>query len=366
MKLPKGFLVASMHAGIKKKGYDLGLIACPAGARVAGVFTKNANDSYSVRVSKKNISNRIHALLVNSGNANCFTKKGDIKKTASLCGAVAKNLQVAARSVLIASTGIISRPMPFGRIEKKIPALHGKLGDNFPLFAQSIRTTDTFSKVSSHDFTAGGGQIRIVGCAKGAGMIQPDMATMLAFILTDANVGKAFMNQLLREVVNETFNSISVDGCMSTNDSVFFLSSGQAGKIDSPSLRRRFAQGLKAVCADLAKMIVADGEGSTKIARVVITGAQSTAQAQKAFKAVSSSVLFRSALFGENPNWGRIVAALGAYGIRVDEKTFSVTASSLKKREVAIRVKIGKGKYAWQGWCSDITPRYVHINAGYS
>lgn len=366
MKLPKGFSVASMHAGIKKKGYDLGLIVCGPGARAAGVFTKNVNDSYSVRVSKKNISQTIYALLVNSGNANCFTKKSDLKNTESLCKAVARNLRVASHSVLIASTGIIGRQMPFRTIEKKIPTLCGKLGENFPLFAQSIRTTDTFSKISSCVFSAKGAKARIVGCAKGAGMIQPDMATMLAFILTDADVEKPFMKKVLKEAVNETFNSISVDGCTSTNDSVFFLSSGRGGRIDTAPLKKRFVKSVKAVCRDLAKMIVADGEGATKIARLIIAGAQSQLQAQNAFRAVASSVLFRSALFGENANWGRIVAALGACGIKVDEKTFSVTAGSLAQREVTIRVKLGKGKYTWQGWCSDITPRYVHINAGYS
>jgi glutamate N-acetyltransferase/amino-acid N-acetyltransferase len=366
MKLPKGFTVASMHAGIKKKGYDLGLISCPDGASAVGFFTKNVNPSYSVTVSKKHIGNRICAVLTNSGNANCFTNARDLKKTEDLCKTVAKNLGIPSRNVLIASTGIIGKPMPFRMVEKKIRALCGKPADNFPLFAQSIRTTDTFSKISSKTVPGKTGQVRVVGCAKGAGMIQPDMATMLAFVLTDADVSRPLLKKIARRAVEKSFNSISVDGCMSTNDCIFFLSSGKASLGKGPGALGRLEKAIEDVCVDLAKMIVSDGEGATKTAQIVISGAHSQTQAQTAFRAIASSVLFRSALFGENPNWGRIVAALGAVGIAVKENKFKVTAGSLKERNVTIKVHLGLGAYTWQGWCSDITPRYVHINAGYS
>lgn len=355
-----------MHAGIKKKGYDLGLISCPDGARAVGLFTKNVNPSYSITVSKKNISQRIYAVLAHSGNANCFTKAEDLKSTEDLCKAVAKNLGITPSNVLIASTGIIGRAMPFALIEKKIPALCRKPDDNFALFAQSIRTTDTFSKISTKTISGKNGPVRIAGCAKGAGMIQPDMATMLAFVLIDADVSRPVLKKIGSSAVARSFNSISVDGCMSTNDCIFFLSSGKAEIGNSPAAIRRLERAIEEVCVDLAKMIVSDGEGATKTARILISGAYSQRQAQQAFRAISSSVLFRSALFGENPNWGRIVAALGAVGIALKENKFKVTAGSLKERNVTIKVHLGLGTHTWQGWCSDITPRYVHINAGYS
>lgn len=366
MNVPRGFLFGGINCGIKSKKLDLGLIFCEQGAEVIGFFTKNANPSYSVLVSKKHIKNLIKAVIVNSGNANCFTRPQDLNKTMGVCRTLARILKIREENVLIASTGVIGKPLPFGKITKNLSQLCTQLTANPVNFAKSIVTTDRFIKISSSQVKLDSRDVRIMGIAKGAGMIAPELATMLVFILTDALISKSLLKRLSREAVEKSFNSISVDGCMSTNDSVYILSSKKGGKIESNKEVSKFKKALGEVCKELAQKIVRDGEGSSKFIEVKIKNAKTEEEAKRAFKAIANSLLFRTAIYGANPNWGRIVAALGGAGIELKEDGFKVKASSLKKKEVRITVDLSRGRKVWVGWCCDITPGYIKINMGYS
>ena len=359
----EGFLFSGIKSGIKKEGRDLGLIFIPQGACACGFFTKNVNSSYSVRISKRHIKNKIFAVLVNSGNANCFTHKEGLNDTLRLTEELAKSLKIKKKNVLIASTGIIGKKLPFSKIIKKIPLLVENLKEDVNLFSKSILTTDTFPKVAYVRLNFKRKKINILGIAKGAGMIYPHLATMLAFILTDAKIEKKLLREISQKAVGESFNKIFVDGCTSTNDSVFFLSSLKGEEIEKKKEIEKFSQALIEVCKNLAKMIVKDGEGVTKFVNLKIEKAKTEKEAKKAFKAISSSILFRSSLYGGIPNWGRIVAGLGQVGIKLEEERFKVESSNLKKKEIEIKVKLGRGRSFYQGWCCDISPSYVKINS---
>jgi len=366
MKIPEGFLLSGIHAGIKKKKLDLGIIYCEDFATAVGFFTKNANPAYSVTVSKENINNKVKALVCNSGNANCFSHTTGISDTKKICSSLAKVLNVKAKNILIASTGIIGKVLPFKKLISKLPKTLNSLGDNPQDFAESILTTDTCVKISSRTMNLKGKEINILGIAKGAGMIKPNMATMLSFIMTDANLSKKDLKAIAKEAVEKSFNCITIDGCMSTNDSVYVLSSGVSAKIESNQKIDEFSQLLSEVCLDLAKMIVQDAEGATKFVSLTVQGAKSALEAKKACEFIANSDLFKTAIYGENANWGRIVAALGDAGIAVKENVFKVRTSSLKKEEVEINITIGKGLFENTVYTSDLTPGYVKINAGYS
>lgn len=366
MSVPKGFLFGGINCGIKKRSFDLGLILCEGGADAVGFFTKNVNASYSVLISKRHIKNLIKAVIVNSGNANCFTYPKDLKNTMKVCKALAQRLNIKKENVLIASTGVIGKQLPFAKVIKNLSRLCNQLSINHINFAKSILTTDRFIKVSSRKVSLKKGEVRITGIAKGAGMIAPDLSTMLAFILTDAVIPKPLLKKLSQEAVEKSFNSISVDGCMSTNDSVYILSSQMGAEVRSYKEVSKFRKTLEEVCKELAQKIVKDGEGSTKFIKVEIRCAKTEEEAKHAFKAISNSILFRAAMYGANPNWGRIVAALGYTGIRVKENRFKVKATSLKKKEVTITVNLSRGSKSWVGWCCDITPQYIRVNMGYN
>ncbi|MCD6228726.1 MAG: bifunctional glutamate N-acetyltransferase/amino-acid acetyltransferase ArgJ [Candidatus Omnitrophica bacterium] len=370
MKVPEGFLLSGINCGIKRgKRLDLGLIFCKNGAVACGFFTKNSNSSYSVVVSKKNIKNSIKALVVNSGNANCFTDKKDLLNTIKLCKSLARELNIKEENVLIASTGKIGQSLPFSKITKSLSKLCEKLNmnkRNIKSFAESILTTDTHRKISFREIEVKRKKIKILGFSKGAGMINPELATMLAFIITDAKITKSLLKNIAKEAVEESFNSISVDGCTSTNDSVIFLASKESWQVKDKQSIAKFKMALKQVCRELAKMIVKDGEGSTKFIQINIKGAKTQREAKLAFKAISSSVLFRASMYGKNPNWGRIVASLGQAGIKLSEDKFRVKTTPLKNREINIIVNLGRGNYSWCGWCCDITPNYININAKYN
>jgi len=366
MNLPQGFLSSALASGIKKEGLDLGLVFCPDGAKAAAVFTRNANTSYSVEVCKKNIRNKVQAVIAHSGNANCFTHLNGLKDTFSLCSDCAEILGIDKDNLLIASTGIIGKKMPFNKIKKSVPELTENLTRRFDLFPQAIMTTDTVKKTAFVSFKLGKEKITISGCAKGAGMIDPNMATMLCFLFTDAAISRPFLKKALALAAEKSFNSISVDGCMSTNDSVFLLSSGKGASVKSKNDLDKFSKALERLCVDLAKKIARDGEGASKFLEIDIKAAKTEKEARSAFQAIADSLLFKTAIYGENANWGRIISSLGQAGIKVREDRFKVRASSLKKKEINISVFLGRGKAAWKGWCCDITPEYVKINAGYS
>jgi glutamate N-acetyltransferase / amino-acid N-acetyltransferase len=363
MKLPEGFLLSGIHCGIKKKKLDLGLIYVCDQGRAVGVFTKNANPAYSVIVSKKNITGKIKAVLVNSGNANCHSHKLGLKDTNEIVESLAKYISVNKKEVLIASTGIIGKPMPKKKIISSIGMLVKSLTNESEDFARSILTTDAFTKTASASFTLSGKKATIAGFAKGAGMIYPDMATMLGFILTDIDIPHNLFQRIAREAADETFNSISVDGCMSTNDTVFFISSRKVplAKKDEGLVAKK----LKSVCLELAKMIVKDGEGASKFVTITVKGAKSRQEAKRGAFSLANSNLFKCALYGANTNWGRIISALGQSGIKVSED-IKIKADSLKKKNVTIVIDLKRGKDQWTIYTTDLTPKYIKINAEYN
>lgn len=360
MKLPQGFLLSGINCGIKKKKLDLGLIYLEDFARTVGFFTTNANVSYSVLAAKKNINQPIKAVLVNSGNANCYSHKAGLGDTESIILSLAKQLGVKKSNILIASTGIIGKKLPKQKITAALGSLIKKLEKQPKKFAESILTTDTFVKVAQRKVA----KASILGFAKGAGMINPNMATMLGFVLTDLAVPKSAFRKIAKEAVEESFNSISVDGCMSTNDTVLFLSSRRV-PLKGKSKHRAFKQSLKALCLDLAKLIVKDAEGATKFIQLKIKGAKTQNEAKKCGLALANSMLFKCAIYGANANWGRIIQSLGQAKVKVGEN-IRVKATSLNKKNIVITIDLKRGKAQWSVYGSDLTPKYVKINAEYS
>ena len=372
-KLPKGFWAGGISAGLKKSGRkDLGLIFCPSGAKTAAFFTASTAQAAPLIVSKRHLNKNkgvTKAIIVNSGNANCFTGLRGIKDAETICTTLAKKLGVRREEVLIASTGIIGRRLPKDKIRTKLPLLINSLNKQGRGFPEAILTTDKVIKLSRRSLRVGKEIINIVGVAKGSGMIYPHLhylhATMLGFIFTDCLVDKKDLTFAAQKAVEDSFNSISVDGCMSTNDTVFFLASGKRVKIvRNQEYFKEFSRLLSEVCLDLAKAIVKDGEGATKLVEIVIKGASSKAEAKRGAFAIANSNLFKTAIYGQSPNWGRIVAALGQAGL--DVRRLKVSSTSLRKKEVKVRVDLGRGKAASRVFTSDLSPDYIKINAAYS
>ena len=392
IKTPAGFLLSGINCGLKKNNKnDLGLIYCESFAQALGFFTTNKNVSYSVTLSRKNISNPIKAVIVNSGNANCFSHKNGLKDTEVITSKLADYLsaspsetkgsperatrgersrtkrveRIDKKNILIASTGIIGKKLPKEKIISAFPKLYEEMGrENAESFSQSIMTTDTFKKISCSEIKLKRGKTRILGFAKGAGMIAPNVATMLVFILTDAVLPKFLFKKIAKEAIDESFNSVTVDGCMSTNDTVFVLSSRKAVLRNAREINA-FSKELKRVCLDLATMLVKDGEGASKFIKISIKGAKSKAEAKKAGLSIANSNLFKCAVYGANPNWGRIIAALGHAGIGVCEG-IPIRMSDLTKKNISIEVDLKRGTFAQTVYTSDLTPEYIKINAEYS
>ena len=360
MNLPEGFLLSGIHCGIKKKKLDLGLIYAQEPCEVVGLFTTNANPAYSVTFCKKNINNPIKAILVNSGNANCYSHKSGLADTEEIASVLAKKLKVKISNILFSSTGIIGKELPKNKVISGLGDLIKKLDKNHNNFSQSILTTDSSAKIAK----AKVGKANVLGFAKGAGMICPNMATMLGFIITDVDLPKSFFKKIAKEAVETSFNSISVDGCMSTNDTVFIATSKKV-ILKNKTQIKEFGQKLGEVCIELAKMIVKDGEGASKFVEIAIKGAKSKNEAKRAGMSLANSPLFKSALYGANANWGRIISSLGQVGIKVGED-ISIKSTSLEKKEVKITVDLKRGKSKGIVYTCDLTPEYVRINAKYS
>ncbi len=388
----KGFKFSARAAGIKKSGkLDLALIYSEVPARCAGVFTTNKVAAAPVVVSAPRIRQGIcQAVLVNSGNANACTGEQGLRD-ALRCGELAAGaLGLPEDLVAVSSTGVIGVPLPMDKFERHVAQLAAELqagGANEA--AEAIRTTDAFAKISAAEGSAGGRPYRILGIAKGAGMIHPNMATMLAFVMTDALVEPGFLDQALRRAADNSFNSITVDGDTSTNDMVLILANGLA---ENPQITAgtpeadAFQASLEAILLDLAKMIVRDGEGATKVVEIRIQGAASDAEARQAARSVATSSLVKTAFFGEDANWGRIIAAVGYSGAQVDPDRVDIffnevqvvkdglgTGRELEARatevlktpefSVTVDLKLGGGQGRY--YTSDLTYDYVKINADY-
>jgi len=318
--------------GIKEGKNGLGIVVCKG--KVAGVFTKNRFRAAPVVVTQEHVKDgEIEGIIVNSGNANAFTGEEGIRNAKRMAELLAKKLGVSAEKIAVASTGVIGVQLDMDWIESRFEEVFSKLGssrDHALSFAKAIMTTDSFPK----EYAVKAGDCIIAGVAKGAGMIAPNMATMLAFIFTDADFEAEELYEMLKKAVDRSFNVTVVDGDTSTNDMVLLVATGKK-RVD----RSLFEDGLKEVCLNLAKMIARDGEGATKLLEVHVYGAKNDEEAFKASKAIVSSLLVKTAVFGNDPNWGRIIASLGYSGVEVNER-LSLTLKGLKDGEEVGTIKL--------------------------
>lgn len=370
---PQGFLANGLSAGIKRSGKpDLGLIVSEAAAVTAGVFTVNSIKAAPLLVSMEHISRgKGYAVLVNSGNANCYTGAQGLTGARRSTETIARLLKISPKDVLVTSTGIIGKPLPFEKIEEAAPALvHGLSHLAGKKFAEAIMTTDLKLKEIAVQVKIGAQTVTIGACAKGSGMIEPNMATMLGFITTDAAISLKMLKAALQKATDKSFNSITVDGCMSTNDMVTIQANGLAGNKTITSAGpdfRKFYEALEHVCIDLSKKIVVDGEGATKFLTINVQGAANEGQAKRIAKAVANSALVKTAAFGSNPNWGRVGAAVGSLGIKgINEKTMKISFSPFDKKEIAVGVKLDLGKARATVYTCDFSYDYVRINGEYN
>lgn len=386
----KGFKAAAVAAGLKKNGgLDLSLIFSEKEAAAAGVFTTNIVKAAPVILSREFLQNgKARAIIANSGNANACTGiagLNDARKTADI---VARALGVQSDEVLTASTGVIGEPLKTDLIANALPGLVDKLSpEGLNETARAIMTTDSFPKISLFEGLAGGLPYRILGIAKGAGMIMPNMATMLCFILSDIKIDPGDLKEALVASVETTFNRITVDGDTSTNDMVLVLANGMAGNKSISAVEySEFVIGLKGVMGDLARMIVRDGEGATKVIDIEIRGAHSPSDAISAARTVANSSLVKTAFYGHDPNWGRIVAALGRAGIVMEEDSVDIwvddiqivagglgkgsgpekeAAAKMSQKEFKLMIDLNQGRYEDRMVTCDLTHEYVTINANY-
>ena len=390
----QGFKFAGIHAGIKKNGLrDLGLIFCDKPAAAAAMFTKNRVMAAPVILGKETIQKGVcQAVLVNSGNANCFTGSQGLLDARATAALVAKEFDISEELVMVSSTGVIGAPLPMDRFESGIPRLKEKIGtSNLEDFAKAILTTDTCQKIVREkgriDTPQGPKTFSVTGIAKGSGMIRPDMATMLAYVLTDADLTAADLHRALVAANERSFNRITVDGDTSTNDTLLCLASGcgDACIRDDAGLKV-FQDLLEKVCFQLGKMIVKDGEGATKVIQITVRGGKTQADAFKAAEAIAHSNLVKTAIYGEDPNWGRITAAAGRSGALVDPDKMDLyfekiplvlkgcwlgqeaekqAAQIMKAPEINIVLDLNLGDKTDSFLFCDFSENYVKINADY-
>lgn len=370
---PRGFKANGVAAGIKRSGKrDLALIVSEVPAVSAAVYTKNSVKAAPLLVSQKHLrDHKAQAIVANSGNANCFTGKAGMACALRTTEMIGKLLGLPPQKVVVASTGIIGRPLPFKKIQNAAKDLvDGLSAQGATKAAEAILTTDLKEKVIAVQVNLGGKTVTIGACAKGSGMIAPDMATMLAFITTDAAISAAMLQKALRYANERSFNSITVDGCMSTNDMAVVLANGVAQNKKIVGTGKDFdvfTNALTHVCLDLARKIVIDGEGATKFIDIRISGGKTHAQAQKAGLAIANSVLVKTAAFGSNPNWGRVAAAVGSLGISgVTEDTLKIKFSDFARKDITITVNLNKGRATATVYTCDLSYDYVKINGAYN
>jgi glutamate N-acetyltransferase/amino-acid N-acetyltransferase len=370
--LPACFQAHGLACGIKKSGkLDLGLLYSEIPARASCLFTANKIKAAPIKLNQRYLkAGRVFgAVIINSGNANCYTGVQGLKDAEATAESLGKAIGLESNKILVASTGVIGKRLPLGKIKAAIPQLvQGLSRSGIHRAKKAILTTDTFVKECTVSLCLGSLPVTVCGIAKGAGMIAPDMATMLCFILTDANITQTALDKALGLAVENSFNCISVDGCMSTNDAVMLLANGASGNklINSGENFSLFSQALNTVCLELAKLIVRDAEGATKFIRIKVRQAVSYPQAKKAALAIANSNLFKTAIYGENPNFGRIVASVGACGVRVREEDIRIKVSPLHKKDIFVDVALKQGKASATVYTADLTPEYVKINAEYN
>jgi len=371
---PQGFRANGLACGIKRSGKaDLSLIVSDVPCAAAGVFTKNSVVAAPLQITKHHLSNlTAQAIIANSGNANCFTGDCGLAYAKKTAEATATELQIKTRDVLVASTGIIGKPLPIKKILSGIPRLVQGLdtaATKAVMAVKGIMTTDTVVKECALQIKLDSRTITLGGCAKGSGMIEPNMATMLGFLTSDVAIKPALLKQALRQACNQSFNRITVDGCMSTNDMVTILANGKAGNpiiTTTDQHYELFCMALTVLCRNLAEQIVKDGEGAKKLIRIFVSGASSEPMADRAAKAIANSNLVKTAAYGKNANWGRIAAAVGSLGFKISEKTLKITTEKRSPKEVIIYVDLGLGDSSGEALTCDLTWDYVTINNDYN
>ena len=390
MNLPLGYRYSSVFAGIRKvEKDDLALIVPDRPASAAAVFTQNRVQAAPVRIGRFHLTKSrglVSAVLINAGNANCATRTGD-RVALACCDAVAKHLKIPAEQVIPSSTGVIGVELDAHLIANALPRLiHGLAPNRFEDAARAIMTTDTAMKVAHEKVTIQRKTARIAGMTKGAGMIQPNMATTLGFVMTDATIPTTSLGAMLAAAVKRSYNRISVDGDTSTNDTVLALANGASGIQPNAKEAKKFAEALAAVLEDLARQIVRDGEGARKLITIEVTGAWSEDAAERIARGIANSPLVKTAIAGSDPNWGRIISAAGNSGVAFDASKVDIvlqgvavcqggvaaefSEEELKKKldepECLIRFIVeGRGKGEARFWTCDLTEKYIEINASY-
>ena len=390
MKLPSGYRYAAGYAGLRKvERHDVGLIVSERPAQAAAVFTRNVVQAAPVRLARRNLKsagNKVSAILVNAGNANCATRTGD-QVAAVCCKSVAKGLGVSPKLVFPASTGVIGVEMDSKLLTDAVPKLIAALKpESFEGVAKAILTTDTRMKVASEELTFRNGAVRVAGMTKGSGMIHPNMATTLGFVMTDADVDAKFLRGVLKDGIENSYNSLTVDGDMSTNDTVVILANGASGVRMKSGERAALAQAINRVLESLAQQIAADGEGARKLVIVRALGFRTVDDARRIARAVANSPLVKTAIAGSDPNWGRILAAAGYAGVDFKPENIDIylqevlvckgglaaviDEAELKRlldgTEVQIRVvRKGREKEEARFFTCDLTEGYIRINGSY-
>jgi len=386
----RGYKASAVAAGLKKNNnLDMALIFSEKDAKAAGVFTTNRVKAAPVLLTREHIKGgKARAIIANAGNANACTGEAGLNDARYTAELVSKELGIRPEEVLVSSTGVIGQPLDMSRVASAIPKLAGGLSDRgITPAAQAIMTTDSFPKISQFEGKAGDKTFRIQGIAKGAGMIMPNMATMLCFILSDISIDADDLNKALISSVDESFNRISVDGDTSTNDMVLVLANGLAENDPlSEGDYQAFKDGLRQVTGDLSRMIVEDGEGATKVVDIIINGAYSASDAENAARTVANSSLVKTAFYGQDPNWGRIIAALGRAGIHMEEAKVDIwiddirivtnglgcgveaekmAAEKMTGKAFTVIIDLQQGSYEDRIVTCDLTHEYVSINADY-
>jgi glutamate N-acetyltransferase / amino-acid N-acetyltransferase len=394
IRLPRGFAFSAVAAGIKVSGRpDLALIEATQGANAAALFTTNRVIAAPLEVGRASLlasGGRVRAVVVNSGNANCATGAAGIQACERVCREAGKILGVDPAEVFPSSTGIIGVRFPTAKLLAGLPSLFAERSatiNGAEGFARAIMTTDTRPKLASARFRSGSKDVTVLGIAKGAGMIHPQMATMLVYLLTDLEAGPRELRTVLREACDESLNSISIDGDTSTNDTALVLASGASGvRLKASGTQKKFSAALKSVCQSLAEQIVTDGEGVQHVIRLFIEQARSREEGLVVARTIAHSALVKTAWAGADPNWGRILAAAGRSGVALDPSRVQIFIGRQKvcangvghkfdeqraHRDLSqsvcdIRVQLGRGSHSVRFLTTDLTAEYVRINADYS
>jgi len=393
--LPRGFRFSATACGLKKTGaLDLALLSSDVPASAAAVFTQNLVVAAPVVVSKahlKSSKGRMRAVIVNAGNANCATGAAGYAAAVRTVEETAKRLNCRPQEVIVCSTGVIGVSLPVEKILRALPGIARNRRPSARSFAElslAICTTDTRPKTATASFKMAGKRVHLVGCAKGAGMIHPNMATTLAFVATDGNIAPSLLQRTLRDITGRTFNAISIDGDTSTNDTLLVLANGAAG---APAIKsgttahRAFSKALEEVCRSLALQIVADGEGAQRVIEIEVRGAKTEAAARRIGQTIATSPLVKTAFAGGDPNWGRVYAAAGRAGVKFDPSRVDIhmagipvlrrgqpldfneraASNRLLEKNVHIVVDLHTGRASARYWTCDFTAEYVRINASY-